>query len=58
MKSFQEAEKRKRPNPEEMFYDVHAELTPDLQKQLAAMKNHVAQHKEHYPLDMYEKMKV
>lgn len=56
MKSFAEAEVRKRPSPVEQFYDVYDELTPDLQKQLQQMKDHVTQYKEHYPLDLYKKM--
>lgn len=56
MKAFGEAEARKKPNPELMFTDVYDEMPPHLEKQLQAMKDHVAKHKEHYPLDQYDKM--
>ncbi|KAL8622837.1 hypothetical protein ACOMHN_026958 [Nucella lapillus] len=57
MKAFAEAEPRKRPSPEEMFHDVYAELPPHLEQQMNEMKEHVKQHKEHYPLEQYEPMK-
>ncbi|KAK7104546.1 2-oxoisovalerate dehydrogenase subunit alpha, mitochondrial-like [Littorina saxatilis] len=56
MKAFAEAEPRKRPSPEELFNDVYDELPPMLQQQMKEMKEHVMQHKEHYPLEQYEKM--
>ena len=56
MKAFAEAEPRKRPNPEEMFQDVYQELPRHLQQQMKEMKDHVMSHKEHYPLEQYEKM--
>ena len=56
MKSFAEAEPRKKPNPEEMFTDVYDNIPPHLEQQMKQMKEHVLQHKEHYPLERYEKM--
>ncbi|KAK7479459.1 hypothetical protein BaRGS_00029275 [Batillaria attramentaria] len=56
MKAFAEAEGRKKPNPEEMFTDVYDTLPPHLEKQRQAMKEHVLQHKEHYPLEQFDKM--
>ena len=57
LESFNRAEKKLKPRPDEMFYDVYKEMTPHLEKQMAEMKKHVAQYKEHYPVDNYEKMK-
>ena len=56
MKAFAEAEPRKKPNPEEMFTDVYDTIPPHLEQQMKQMKEHVLQHKEHYPLERYEKM--
>ncbi|KAL8562750.1 hypothetical protein ACOMHN_022625 [Nucella lapillus] len=57
MKAFAEADPRKKPSPEEMFHDVYAELPPHLEQQMNEMKEHVKQHKEHYPLEQFEPMK-
>ena len=56
LESFNDAEKILKPNPEELFGDVYDKLTPQLKQQLEEMKKHVKQYKEHYPLDLYQKM--
>ncbi|ESO94690.1 hypothetical protein LOTGIDRAFT_202459 [Lottia gigantea] len=56
MKSFAEAENRKRPNPEEMFNDVYDILPKHLEEQKNEMKAHVKQYKENYPLEHYDKL--
>ena len=56
MKSFAAAETRKKPNPEYLFTDVYDKMPPHLEEQLAEMKAHVQQYKEHYPLENHEKM--
>ena len=58
LEAFAKAEKVKKPNPEEVFHDVYAELPKHLQQQLADMKAHLKQYKDHYPLDMFEEMKL
>ncbi len=55
--AFSIAEKKLKPNPELLFTDVYKEMPPHLEKQMAQMKKHVTSHKEHYPLDGYEKIK-
>lgn len=55
MSAFAKAEPKKKPNPELMFTGVYKDMPPHLQKQQAAMKQHVSQYKEHYPLDLFEK---
>ena len=57
LEAFTKAEKKKKPNPELMFEDVYHELPRHLQKQMEEMKQHVLQHKEHYPVDIFEPMK-
>ena len=56
MTAFVEAEQKKRPSPEEMFKDVYDTLPPHLQQKMKEMKEHVLKHKEHYPLERYDKM--
>jgi len=55
MESFQKAESKKRPNPELLFTDVYKNMEPHILKQQQAMKQHVTNYKEHYPLDLHEK---
>ncbi|TST73068.1 2-oxoisovalerate dehydrogenase subunit alpha, mitochondrial [Bagarius yarrelli] len=55
MEAFEKAERRLKPNLEFIFTDVYDDLTPDLIKQREAMRRHVQQYKEHYPIDLYEK---
>lgn len=56
MKAFAEAEGRKKPSPDSMFHDVYTDMHPSLKEQMQAMKKHVTEHKEHYPLEQYDKM--
>ncbi|CAH1793114.1 unnamed protein product [Owenia fusiformis] len=53
--AFHKADKRIRPNPEYMFEDVYDTMPPHLQEQFNEMKEHVANYREHYPLEKYEK---
>ena len=57
LEAFAKAEKKKKPNPNLMFEDVYNELPKHLQKQMTEMRQHVSQHKEHYPVDIFEPMK-
>lgn len=57
IKSFSSAEKKKMPNPMEMFTDVYKEVPKHLLKQMIQMKEHVDKYKEHYPVDNYNDMK-
>ncbi|KAG4080765.1 hypothetical protein HA402_005945 [Bradysia odoriphaga] len=44
------SERKLKPNWREMFTDVYHEMPLGLKGQLAEMEDHVAKHKEHYPL--------
>lgn len=56
MEAFEKAERRLKPNPELLFTDIYNEMTPGLAKQKESMLRHIQQYKEHYPLDLYEKI--
>ncbi|RUS86565.1 hypothetical protein EGW08_005704 [Elysia chlorotica] len=56
MKAFAEAENEKKGNPESFFEDVYKEMPPHIAKQRDAMKQHVKQYKEHYPLEHFQPM--
>ena len=56
LESFNRAEKKKKPSPTELFTDVYKELPQHLKLQMEQMKKHVTQYKDHYPLDIFEKM--
>lgn len=55
MQTMVKAEKLKRAPIDEMLKDVYDEMPPHIQEQLEAIKSHIEQYKEHYPLDNYEK---
>lgn len=49
------SEKVKYCKPAEMFEDVFDKQSPILEKQKREMLDHIKAHKEHYPLELYEK---
>ncbi len=55
LEAFSQAEKKKKPSPNLLFTDVYDQMTPQLEKQLKEMKDHVTNYKEQYPIDQYEK---
>ncbi|CAL1289213.1 unnamed protein product [Larinioides sclopetarius] len=55
MQTVVKAEKLKRAPIDEMLKDVYDEMPPHLKEQLDAIKAHVEQYHEHYPVDNYEK---
>lgn len=57
VKAFEKAEAKKKPSPDLLFTDVYKEMEPHILKQQQAMKAHVMNYKEHYPLDKFEKWK-
>jgi len=57
MKAFEEAESKKKPNPELLFTDVYKDMEPHILKQQKQMKAHVMKHKDKYPLSSYESWK-
>jgi 2-oxoisovalerate dehydrogenase E1 component alpha subunit len=50
----QKSEKKQKPDWREMFYDVYDDLPLSLRKQLKEMEDHVARHKEQYPLKNFK----
>lgn len=54
MESFAKAEKRKKPNPTELFKDVYEEIPPHLQKQMDSLKEHLSKNEDKYPTQNYE----
>lgn len=56
MQTFARAEKHKKPSPEHLFTEIYDEPVPFLEEQRKAMKRHVLQHKDHYPLKSFEDM--
>ncbi|CAG9805500.1 unnamed protein product [Chironomus riparius] len=48
------SEKKQKPDWREMFYDVYDDLPLNLRKQLKEMEDHVARHKEQYPLKNFK----
>ncbi|GJQ74406.1 hypothetical protein Trydic_g21277 [Trypoxylus dichotomus] len=50
MEAFAQAEKRPKPNWEEMFKDVYKEMPHHITRQLNGMKEHLKKYKEHYPM--------
>lgn len=57
METFARAEARKKPNPELLFTNVYKKMEWHIDRQQKAMKKHVSNYAEHYPLDHYEKWK-
>lgn len=55
MQTVVKAEKLKKPPIEEMVKDVYDEMPQNLVEQLEKIKQHVEQHKEHYPVDNFVK---
>ena len=55
MEAFARAEGKQKPNPENLFQDVYQDMEWHIEKQMNSMKEHVAKHREHYPIDSYEK---
>lgn len=54
MESFAKAEKRKKPNPTELFKDVYEEIPLHLQKQMDSLKEHLSKNEDKYPTQNYE----
>lgn len=54
MESFAKAEKRKKPNPTELFKDVYEEIPPHLLKQMDSLKEHLSKNEDKYPTQNYE----
>jgi hypothetical protein len=50
------AEKTRFHKPTEMFMDVFDKPSALIEKQMREFKEYVQNHKEHYPLDNYDKM--
>ena len=57
LEAFSRAEKKLKPNPELMFTDVYDEMTPELNRQLSSMKDHLQIYKENYPMGNFEEIK-
>lgn len=56
MDSITKSERTKNLKPTEMFMDVFDSPTKLLLKQKDEFLNHMKNHKEHYPLDSFEKL--
>ncbi|ESN99956.1 hypothetical protein HELRODRAFT_187239 [Helobdella robusta] len=54
IQAFSKAERKKKPNPEELFLDVYKELPKHLADQMTSMKDHVNRYREHYPVDNFK----
>ncbi|TLD24288.1 hypothetical protein PspLS_06443 [Pyricularia sp. CBS 133598] len=54
LKAFSEAEKEKKPPIRAMFEDVYEEMTPDLKKQMAELKDHIERYPEEYDVGEFE----
>uniref|UniRef100_A0A1B6ECK5 2-oxoisovalerate dehydrogenase subunit alpha n=1 Tax=Clastoptera arizonana TaxID=38151 RepID=A0A1B6ECK5_9HEMI len=50
LKAFAEAEKKPKPEWQEMFYDTYYELPNHLMKQMQYMENHIKKYQDKYPL--------
>lgn len=55
LEAFGKAEKQLKPSPESAFTDVYRDMPESLQKQMRAMKQHLTQYKDQYPMDIYQK---
>lgn len=56
LQAFQNAEKKVKPRPEELFEDVYDQMPWHLVKQRKEMMEHVRAHPEHYSLKEHAKM--
>ncbi|KJR81185.1 2-oxoisovalerate dehydrogenase E1 component, alpha subunit [Sporothrix schenckii 1099-18] len=54
LKTFNEAEREKKPPIRALFEDVYEELTPDLHAQMKQLKNHLDKYPEEYDVGEYE----
>lgn len=54
LKAFKEAEGEKKPPVRAMFEDVYAEMTPDLKKQMAALKEILEKYPDEYDLSEFD----
>lgn len=54
LRAFQEAEKEKKPPIRGMFEDVYEELTPDIKKQMAELRDHMDRYPDEYECGEYE----
>lgn len=54
LKSFAFAEKKPKPEWQEMFNDVYSEMPNHIMKQMKYMEKHVQSYKEHYPLKNFK----
>jgi len=54
MAAFSNAEKKLKPNINEMFTDVYKEVPPHLQEQQAHLEAHLKTYGSEYPLNKYE----
>jgi 2-oxoisovalerate dehydrogenase E1 component alpha subunit len=50
----QVSEKKPKPDWREMFYDVYDDLPLNLRKQMKEMEDHIAKHKDQYPLKNFK----
>ena len=57
METFARAEARKKPNPELLFTNVYKNMEWHIENQQKAMKQHVNNYAEHYPIDSFERWK-
>jgi 2-oxoisovalerate dehydrogenase E1 component alpha subunit len=55
LKAFGDAEKVKKLRPQELFEEVYKEMPQRLRNQMKEMTEHLEKHKEHYPLENFEK---
>lgn len=54
LRAFQEAEKAKKPPIRAMFEDVYERLTPDLEKQMAELREHMEKYPDEYEVGEFE----
>lgn len=54
LKSFREAEGASKPPMRAMFEDVYEEMTPDLRKQMAQLKQHLEKYPDEYDCSEFE----
>uniref|UniRef100_A0A8B9MZ65 2-oxoisovalerate dehydrogenase subunit alpha n=1 Tax=Accipiter nisus TaxID=211598 RepID=A0A8B9MZ65_9AVES len=54
MEAFEQVERKLKPNPKLLFSDVYREMPPHLQRQRAALEQHLQHYGKHYPLEHFE----
>nr|XP_033810856.1 2-oxoisovalerate dehydrogenase subunit alpha, mitochondrial [Geotrypetes seraphini] len=55
MEAFEQAERKLKPHPDNMFSDVYMEMPAHIMQQRESLWRHLKIYGEHYPLDHYEK---